>query len=237
MADKFYRATVTIPMDSGLPADSVVNTWAFRHLDDALLLTDTTAIDSRLSAFYSAIGAHFSSQCDLSAVRLKIYDYTDPFPRVPVYDEVMTVTGAHGANMDFPPEVAVCLSFRAAIASGTNMARNRGRVYLGPLQSTSTTDYQAVLTTTVDAIALAAKTEILDENDDTEWCIYSYYTHHNIPVGSKPGDGNGPGLDGSYPESEILLADSFQLVSALWVDNAWDTQRRRGTKATYRKTY
>jgi hypothetical protein len=88
---------------------------------------------------------------------------------------------------------------------------------------------------TVDLIANTAKSEILDENDDLVWAIYSESYHRNVPVGGNINEVDDNG-DRVYPEVEGLLAYSFAEVGVIWVDNAWDTQRRRGTAATYRKT-
>lgn len=232
MVAKFYRVRVTIPADTGLPKDDVMNNWSFQNETTALLLQDSSAIDNRLSAFYSAMGSAFSSYLNLAGARMQIVDMTDPYPRIPFYDEPLTITGASTTGDDLPQDVAMCLSFKKTPSSGDNARRTRGRVYIGPLQVSAGDQFQAT-STLVDALANAANTHILLENDDLEWAIYSQYTHHDVPVGERLYDSEG---NLQYPENSLLLAQSFVPVGVIWVDNEWDTQRRRGLDATYRKT-
>lgn len=227
MANGWYRAQVTIPMDSGIPADSVVNTWAFRNFGSADHATDGGSIRTRLDAFYSAVSGFYSSRCNLAAATCKVFDYAESQPRIPFYESTMSVSADTTTWQDLPAEVAVCLSFTAPRVSGTNSRRRRGRVYLGPLKTMSdVSDLYNVLGTMASDIADAADTHILSANDDIEWCVFSPYTLHDVPVGGDIKD---------YPDedpSKLLLA--WQVVTQLWTDNAWDTQRRRGTAATTR---
>lgn len=229
MADGFYRVQWIFPMDSGLPEDEVVNTWSFKHLSTADHAADATAMVSRLTAFYTDILAHYSSRVNVDACRYRIFDLAESQPRIPFAEDQVDLGASTSSNVDLPPEVAICLSFKAASASGANARRRRGRVYIGPLQTTSTADYHEVLSTTVTAIGNAADVYIAGENDDLVWCVYSPYTHHGVPVGEK--------LSEAYPEVPGNLLNAFPAVQTIWVDNAYDTQRRRGVKATSRTTY
>ena len=96
---------------------------------------------------------------------------------------------------------------------------------MGPLQFNSL-DLPIQGSATTDAVATAFAA--LKTVTQTKLAIYSPYTHHAVPVGQNIKD---------YPnEVPSLLDDSFVEVVAVWVDNAFDTQRRRGVKSTYRKT-
>lgn len=226
MASSFYRATWKIPTDSGLPADKVNNVWSFRHLTDADQAADAIEIRTRLAGFYEDLKDYFSSQLDLAHCRLVIVDLAETPPRLPFYDEEYSVSTATTGGSDFPAEVAVCLSFRGTLGSGLNARRRRGRIYLGPLQG-DVTDHPMLYSTWPAAIRDAATSNIAVATGDVEWCVYSPYTHHDVPVGTK--------LDPElHPENPASLPQSFVNVAHVWVDNAWDTQRRRGVQATSR---
>lgn len=226
MASGWYRATFSIPTDTGLPADTVNNVWSFRHLTDADHTLDAAEIASRLVAFYGAIVTIMSSALDFSHARTTIVDLQDTRPRLPFYDEETAVTGAATTNYDYPAEVAICMSFRGALGSGLNARRRRGRVYLGPLQVPAG-DREHIVAEWPAACVDAAVAELAVTTGDVEWCVYSPYTHHDVPVGER--------LDPDiYPEVTANLFDAFTPVTYVWADNAWDTQRRRGIQATTR---
>lgn len=225
---QWYRATVTLPHVNGLPKDAVANTYAFRVAGTADRDLVAADIDVRLTAFYSAWKNSFSSDYDPTNMSVKVYDMTDDVPRFPYYDELLSVAAPVTTNNNMPAEVALVLSFEGARTSGVNMRRRRGRVYLGPLQLAST-DSQQVPSTLVSTIVTAADDNLLtpeSPNGLSEWAVYSPYTHHGIPVGTK--------ITKEDPEIPDFLDASFTPVVRCWVDNAWDTQRRRGVSATSR---
>jgi len=229
---QWYRAFVTIPHDNGLPKDEVTNGWAFYTPgsgDRDLIASD---IDTRLTGFYSALGAYRSSSYTWTAVTVDVIDMLEDQPRVPFYSAPLTMTEPASTANDMPPEVAVVLSFQAAKTSGVNMRRRRGRVYLGPLQLSSG-DVQVIESGLISAITNAASTFLLNPEAPaglSDWAVYSPYTHHGVPVGERYTN------DDEFPEIPDALPSSFHSVVTAWVDNAWDTQRRRGTSATTRTT-
>jgi len=237
MTSGFYRVPVTIPMDSGLPGDVSTNVWSFRNVTEPVdREADGVSIRDALTEFYSTISNRFSSRVNLGGNTVKVFDLNDDQPRIPFYESTLTLSSEITSNMDFPPEVAICLSFKGAAESGVNAARRRGRVYLGPWQSSSTTDYADVLTADITLIkdgVVAMLAEL--SSTDIEWCVYSPYTHHGVPVGGDIGEMIDPETP-LYPEVLANLYASFTPCATYWVDNSWDTQRRRGTKATFRST-
>lgn len=237
MASGWYRASVILPMDSGLPKDSAVNVWSFRNITEPVdPEADATSIVNTLSGFYTDILSLYSSRVNPNLVQFKIFNLQDDQPRVPVWDTVIDIGDSTTSNMDFPPEVALCLSFKGAAGSGLNARRRRGRVYLGPLQSSSTTDYHEALAANITTIMTAAATHLEDPDDNLEWCVYSPYTHHGVPVGRNINETTGDPPTPVFPEVTANLFDSFVPITHYWMDNAWDTQRRRGTDATTRTT-
>lgn len=221
MADKLMRAQVTIPRDTLVPADNVVNTLYFDGDDQGFGSTDAeyhSAVVTMLQAFYQAIDLYLSPVI-ASPATIKIYDMRDAEPRVPEHTNSIALTPGGGSGM--PEEVAICCSFRGAVASGVNMARRRGRIYLGPLDSGNgiiTGGAYRPGSTLLNAIAAAASTmqNGLDtvSGEHVSWAIYSPTTD----------------LTGT-------LDDAFEDVVDGWVDNAYDTQRRRGPAASSRTAW
>lgn len=87
-------------------------------------------IAARLVAAYDII-EDYRSQLGTPA-RLLIYDLDEPEPRLPIYDELLTAGVATG-NQSIPAQVCAVLSYRGQYSSGTNRARRRGRMFIGPL--------------------------------------------------------------------------------------------------------
>lgn len=106
-----------------------------------------------------------------------------------------------------PSEVALVLSFQAERVSGLSQARRRGRIYLGPIGSN-----QNVLgrpNNDVIGRAVDFGESLLSASGlaDWTWVVYSEVNQGAAPVT------NG------------------------WVDDSWDTQRRRGIQSTSRTTW
>jgi hypothetical protein len=140
---------------------------------------------------------------------VRIYDLTDPEPRVPFYENDESAFTPSGSAL--PAEVAICVSYQAIKQSGNNQASRRGRVYLGPLGDVSvnladSSDVAARPTTAVlnTCIQGIAQLDVVVADSAVKWVVYS------------------PKLD------------AFAEVDNLWVDNAFDTQRRRGERPTAR---
>lgn len=201
-------AMVVIPMDSGLAADSAVNTFKFSvgTSDD----TSYNAIRSKLAIFYGKVQEHWSSVVNPTAVRLKLYAHGAPVPRAPLYDELLGLAAGTGVD-ELPSELAVCISYQAARVSGIPQARRRGRIFFGPLQKSVNANgrvYFLVVDDMVDAAKSMCEACIADPLLD--WVIIS-----GVPT---------------------ALGDVGHVVNG-WVDNAFDVQRRRGVDPTLRTTW
>lgn len=212
------RVQVKIPRDNGITADIVTNTWYFRHdADSAVDTSNATDLVNALEGFYDDMNSWFSSVL-ASPIDFFVFDMADTEPRVPVLSEGMVWTPPSAASL--PAELAICLSFKAAASSGQNPARRRGRVYLGPLAyaasatSESGGDYRvaSAFLSAIDNFYIDMTTAAVA--DGWTHCVYSPTTHN-----------------------ESSLALSFFEVTTAWVDNAFDIQRRRGSRATSRVTF
>jgi hypothetical protein len=209
MSLETFRTQVAIAMDTGLPEDVITNTWHFRGVNAGVSVpTDVGVIGAALNTFYQYIDINFASNIAGSMV-FKTYKLSDPEPRAPI----STVTNTLTPSTDFglPFEVALCLSYRAALVSGTNAARRRGRIYLGPFANTvseSSGGRVRPTTTLLTTIATAAgDMRNYALANDCPWVVYS------------PTD------------------EAANNVVAGWIDNAWDTHRSRGAAATARSTF
>lgn len=225
---QWYRVQVIIPHDNGLPEDAVINTWHYSIAgsgDRAVLASD---FEAQLDAFYTGwVTTMASSAMDWTQIVTKHYDFLEDQPRLPFYEGTIT-PGAPTASLgDWPAEVSVCLSMQGLSESGVNMRRRRGRVYLGPFAG-GASDWPLFPNAYADQIATAADSAFFGTGV-AQLSIYSPYTHHGVAVGDK--------LTKEMPEIPDFLPASFNEAERVWCDNAWDTQRRRGLKATYRKTF
>lgn len=212
---------------SGMVKDRVVNTFAF--------LTPTAAIvPAELDTVASAVAGFFTETQPISNVAITTWmgnqlDKTGDALVVEVYDLAGHLDGtAHGSpllirpfnvpvnafpNPGLPSELSVCCSFHTAYASdpeflGTTRprARDRGRIYIGPM-ATTCIDYDTggrpkVKDTVRSTIAEAAIK--LRDTVGHAWSVWS------------------------------RAKGTVEPVVAGWVDDAWDVQRRRGEEATER---
>jgi hypothetical protein len=139
----------------------------------------------------------------------KFYKMSDPEPRTPFITLTMDPIAVGTSGM--PEEVAICLSYYATPASGESPARRRGRIFIGPLSQTAFDSSSVGTFSTPDPTARAAIASaaavLADQSEAFQWAVYS-------------------------PTDQIAR----QIIGG-WVDNAFDTQRRRGRRATTRNTW
>lgn len=214
----YIRSQVVLENDGGLVEDAAVNTYTFRStatdIEDSL-----DHIATFMTGFYQAVDGYLSAVLNGTGV-VKSYDLTDPEPRSPLRSESFTFTPA--ATSIFPNEVAICLTLEGAAVSGIPVGRRRGRIFLGPLNTSSinaeTPDAridEADLQAIVDALAGTATTAQGSG-------LFLQVLSRTI-MGAPP-----------WTESE-LNAGTFTIVR-ISADNAYDTIRSRGAAPTLRVT-
>lgn len=169
--------------------------------------------DSEAESIDDALIAFYGDIADLLSVWLsgsvtfKFYDRADATPRVPWFTETRVITGISASTL--PHEVALCLSFAAAPVSGQPPARRRGRVFLGPLsQGAASASTGRPAAGVISSIVLAAQ-DLLDASTGASWSWSIYST----------------------------VDDATREVLSGWVDDAFDTQRRRGVAPVGRTTF
>lgn len=233
-----YRTQIEFQPVSGLPEDVTVNTWHFEDAGDtdtetaghaingvmaAAYFTDTGALGNNLGEFIS------SSISRTNKPKLKTYA-VDKATGLAISEPIEDLPAAFSAPIGagpLPREIALCLSFHgdltglaeevadtadAGLERDRPASRKRGRVYIGPLS-------QAALTAGTDsrpgagimAVSLRVGAYLLSGPAPL-------VTNELVPV--------------VYSRKLRTTAD----ITGFWVDNEWDTQRRRGLRRTTRST-
>lgn len=139
---------------------------------------------------------------------IKIYDMADPEPRVPIWEETYDFINPPSGN-PLPAEVALVMSYRAAYVSGVPQARRRGRIYFGPLDTACLHTDGRPTVTCIDKLQNFGNALLAASTASTQW---DWVVHSKV-------------------------AGSSHNVVGGWVDNAFDTQRRRGVAVTTRELW
>lgn len=218
MAAGIVEAVTKWQFASNIPADVAVNTLHFELSDeDDPLLWDI--VGARVINFWNSstapqvnpLDAYLSAYVNVTTGnQIRVYKLSDPKPRAPVDTYNISRAASPLSTSSLPFEVAVCGSFKSAPISGIPAGRLRNRIYVGPLNQSAmqTTASQPSRPTAVFMADITrAFTRLEAANTaDVVWCGYS-------PTG---GIGWAP--------------------ATCWVDNEFDSQRRRGQDATARTT-
>ena len=213
-----WQVNVTIPYFSAIPEDVIVNTWHFVYGPGGPTDTNYGELTLDIAQFYldtySAIGAGltWAPWVRPDQATMKVYDLTDPTPRAPVYEVARDLSASTSSSSTITPETAICLSFQADKLSGVSQSSRRGRVYLGGLGVGQTAGSASLFPQLSSAIRTGIATNASALLSDTlghdwTWIVWS------------------------------RLLGTGAAVTNGWVDNAMDTQRRRGQTATARTTW
>lgn len=213
-----YRAQFTLPYFTNLPTDVVVNDWHFSFIVGTPDDSNYEDLRDNLVTFYNAVysgglgGDVMAPWCRPADASLKIYNVNDPTPRAPRWEGAATLADNRVVGSGIPLESAICCSFQGDPVSGAPQARRRGRIFLGGLGAATeggdATSFPQPDTTLVASINTAAEAMLGAMFADLwQWVVFSRVNNTGAPIT------NG------------------------WVDNAWDTQRRRGNEATARAVW
>ncbi len=215
------EVNVVLQGTSGLPGDQYVNTF---HVESLLDFSDLSTIAPAIRDFYNVAGptgtkvaGWISGRASrvANASKIKIYNLVDLKPRTPKIDFAWTLEPANVVP-NLPEEVALCLSYRGEPQSGSPAARRRGRIYLGPLNrdsalATAGNEDRPKTSEFVSLLGAAQRLQTALKAAQWQWVVYSRV-----------------GPTGPVDPSRTTP------ISYAWIDNAFDTQRRRGQKATTR---
>lgn len=208
---------VRIPHKSLINEDAVINTFNFTGVADAETMAPLAL--GMLKVFYNDLSTPqvtrikdlLSYELAVAGTRIKIYDLADPEPRVPILDESLGVTDAtSSSNPNLPGEVCIGVSYRSEAESGVVAARRRGRIYLGPLRPTVSegTTSSAARPSAAARLSIAlAAAELASGPIGCQWAVWSRTN------------------DAMYP------------IIGGYIDDAYDTQRRRGVRTSSRQGF
>lgn len=166
------------------------------------------AVVDRIKDFYDALEPTvLGSALAIGPHVTKWYAVPGTTPNYPQYESEWSLASVPN-EAGLPSEVALVLSFQGERVPGIEQNRRRGRIYLGPLQIGMNTSGRPT-STRITTIVNAAKAlgDGIASDTGGNWVVWS-------------------GTSGVSTE-----------VKNGWVDNAFDTQRRRGVDATSRSEF
>lgn len=202
-----FFAQVTMLANTGQSRDNQVNGFAAGSIG-SVDGTFATQWTSALTTFYNALRTAGALRGLAQNDHLvKIYDIAAARPNYPLFERTFNLTSAPG-TVEMPEEVALCISYANTSAVTIPRGRRRGRIFISGWQESANTDGRP--TSTAINNSLTAFTD--------------YVTTFNA-LGT---------LDASIWSR---VNESTQPIQTAFVDNEWDTQRRRGGRATSRATW
>lgn len=207
---------VIIPMDSGLPEDVAINTWHIATQGEKSEPHMNLAL-AEIEDFYQEVDAFMSREVT-TVIQFKCYAENDPTPRVPWLTAVGTIAPPT-TGKSVPSEVALVMSYRGVYVSGGVNARERGRVFLGPWNEDaigSSPDLGRPAPGFIAAVATAGGNLLSASVAAAEWDWIVFSGARRLVE------------EEEYQGSNVISG---------WVDNAFDTQRRRGVSPTARSTF
>lgn len=204
---------------TGIPADNVVNSWHFFTAAGVLGPNDYDNVRDMLKDFFTksytksgvsklSLAAYIPTSTITSTALVRAYILGTTPGAPPDYTSSFTAP-AGSASSALPAEVALCLSYQAALEDNVNQARRRNRKYIGPFASNALGTNGRPSPGLIDTMTLAAREMLQAAQASVTWEWVGY---------SKTNAG------------------SWEIDNG-WVDNAWDTQRRRGPVGSSRQPW
>jgi hypothetical protein len=215
-----YLIVTTTQRKSGIDRDEVINTWHYQLTPEFPGPVDYTNWVDNYRAFMTAIGTYMSPAMSVTPGDLNVAFWLLPTERGPLgapeYEVNAAPATAVGAQ-SAPSEVSICLTLEAdqtgipenAPGGARPGARRRSRKYLGPLGT--------------GAFFTEATTfECRPQNLVTTTIPPAYRDHMGTAMRADNWD------PVCFSKTNW---DAYPVVRA-WIDNAFDTQRRRGQDPT-----
>ena len=202
------RAQVIIKTDDAVSENYVTNSWCVEAADFPSE-SELQEYTDDFKAFYDAMRTYFGNTVAQNGHEVKWYDLTQATPpNYPITTQTFNLTSNPGTD-GMPSEVALCMSFQGEKVPGFPQRRRRGRIYFGPIVSTASAGGRPT-TAIITALANAG-----------------------AALGAALPTSTNPGQLSVWSTSDAAAVE----VTNGWVDNAFDTQRRRGIDPTTRTTF
>lgn len=217
-------ADIVFPYRSHLPRDVAVNTLFLLAVDGTSIDDMATSLAVTINRMYNVgsagatdpLGAYMSNVIDRDLCHVALYDPLLPKGSRPPHTHAFGVAAATDAG-DMPLEVALCVTMVGAnptVSGGDDIIikRRRGRNFIGP--------FNAVVMGSDGAGGVGRPSSQLQAD-----LVAAY----NDLLASQILGAGGQGVAIFSP-----TAGDATIVGSGWVDNEWDTQRRRGVDPTVR---
>lgn len=218
----FYLAMVVFGSDAADDEGGFVNTWFFEDTVGGRPTGDCADdIEFDLDIFYHSVNTPatktvtqlMSPAVDATGAQIKVYNLGQAEPRTPIPRTLALTTPQ--SSQSLPNEVAACLSYHSGeptAGGGTLDKTRRGRIYLGPfgtgaLKTWATGDGDAELHADLINAIRYSITAMNGSATDMSWRQYS------------------------------RKENRFAEVRQAFIDNRFDTQRRRGFRAATRTIF
>jgi hypothetical protein len=239
-----YAAEVVLSGPSGLPNDEFINTFYFTGAGTSEP-NDCFSVASRLCDFFLGYGTVGSEPINVfltghmsRTATIKVYVESDPLVRPQALVATFPL-GAATSTTGLPEEVALCLSYYAV----QNRPRQRGRIYLGPLNVAAIDTGDATVDSRPDptfiggiiASATILQSAILPRDiAGSPLTLVSGTQNTGLAVPSAVTWCVRSKLGGAVrtPGSTV-----YESITGGWVDNEWDGQSRRRIKASARSHF
>jgi hypothetical protein len=211
------RAQHCLQGDSGIPGDQFVNTFYFSSGTPPTGGDFTNMLACIQGYFDTAVSGlgrltdYMSSRADTNGL-VKFYDMGIPSPRPLLHSETLAYSSfGDSGHPNLPTELAVAQSYRIAHVAGYSAGSERGRIYIGPLNTkamievyglddvTVHPEMRSLMNTAAVRMAAQASTFALT------WGMWS------------------------------AKHAAFHAIVEVSVDDAFDVQRRRGIKPSLRE--
>jgi hypothetical protein len=200
---------------SGLSEDRYVNTFHFNV--PAVNLAEAPTVSAAIKGFWTivpstaavALKTFMGDQTDGPGATIKMYNLEESPPRTVIFEETYN-PAAMGGGGNLPAELAVCLSYTAPSFSGIPAASRRGRIYIGPLSVAAM------------GVAVAGKDRMVDSGMMS--CLKGAAAQMASVCATAGWSW------GVYSPTTLALYE----IDNVYVDDAFDIQRRRGSRPTMR---
>lgn len=262
-----YIAQVVFQSNTGLPKDRFVNTWHFVGGVGGGDGSEMLGCAARLAAFYCqtytglTIGEFLSSGIERVAT-VNVYDYNQPKPRIP-FPFHFTLPAATNP-IQLPEEVALVMSYYSArnlprqrgrvyigplctnAIESTATVTSRPNALLFPLIQAAAADLMATgdgaddfTLPLLDGLFLTglAAADLIPTIPSALLPHASFPAVQPVNWAQFSAVGAGTQPTKKHPDIPTAREPAFSLVTAGWIDNEWDGQRRRRVASSARSVF
>lgn len=225
----------TFKDSDGLPKDDFVNVFYMNSSEVAVEGERVQAVE-KVVDFYTnmteggnPVGAYLSPVIFPRVGVVKLYDFADAKPRPILLQATFVIANSLGDG-GLPEEVALCLSYY----TDRNLPSHRGRIYIGPLASGAANESPVRPQAGFMAALADGGTRLIGPLPESfDATVISSWDPHGAAITDPPAAATGV-VDWALFSRKL---NTQVAIEHGWVDNEWDSQRRRRIAATSRVLY